>query len=332
MRTTPPTADQRRTRPDRGARSTRPTPLTPSPATAHLRSRRGALRVALVDGNRLVADLFPQVLATADRPYEFVGSASRLMHLDALLAGRAADVAIVGNWLPDGRPREAVHRIRRAWPRTRILFLHPDPPVADALDEIVAAGADSLVSRQSDTRELLDAIDRTAAGRPVLPADVVGRLTRRLAERPAAPRLHGELTPRERAAVSALLVTGSTELAARRLGMSPTTCRSHLHRAMSKLGATSRFELIGKALRRKVIDPPRATRLATSHRSLTPRERAVLQALLDAGGHAAAAARLGLTESTVRSHLHGAMRKLDATTGLDALRMALSEGVIQAAS
>lgn len=89
-----------------------------------------------------------------------------------------------------------------------------------------------------------------------------------------------------------------------------------------------------------LLDPSFLTRLvrrtaAGSFRSgqivekLTPRERAALEVLLEAGGTEAAAERLGIAPSTYRVHLHNAMAKLGADGRLDAISRALKAGVIR---
>jgi DNA-binding NarL/FixJ family response regulator len=72
-----------------------------------------------------------------------------------------------------------------------------------------------------------------------------------------------------------------------------------------------------------------ASRLAALDR-LTPRERIVLEAILDAGTTQEAARRIHMAPATLRVHLHRASQKLGATSRLEAISMALRAGLIRA--
>jgi DNA-binding NarL/FixJ family response regulator len=74
-----------------------------------------------------------------------------------------------------------------------------------------------------------------------------------------------------------------------------------------------------------------ASRLAALDR-LTPRERIVLEAVLEAGTTNEAARRIHMAPATLRVHLHRASQKLGATSRLEAISMALRAGFIRAPS
>jgi DNA-binding NarL/FixJ family response regulator len=74
-----------------------------------------------------------------------------------------------------------------------------------------------------------------------------------------------------------------------------------------------------------------ASRLAALDR-LTPRERIVLEAILDAGTTQEAARRIDMAPATLRVHLHRASQKLGASSRLEAISLALRAGLIRAPS
>ena len=89
---------------------------------------------------------------------------------------------------------------------------------------------------------------------------------------------------------------------------------------------------LARALRRvmegeRVVDPELAL-LALSEGSnpLTPREREVLTAALSGISHAEIAARLSVSEGTVRNHLSAAMQKLGTHNRMEAARLAEQRG------
>lgn len=77
----------------------------------------------------------------------------------------------------------------------------------------------------------------------------------------------------------------------------------------------------------RVVDPDLAlAALSEGENPLTPREREVLAAALAGSSHAEIAARLALSEGTVRNHLSAAMQKLGARNRMEAARLAEQKG------
>ena len=77
----------------------------------------------------------------------------------------------------------------------------------------------------------------------------------------------------------------------------------------------------------RVIDPDLAlAALSEGNNPLTGRERDVLSASLDGASIADIAARLSLSEGTVRNHLSIAIQKLNARNRVEAARLAEQKG------
>ena len=111
----------------------------------------------------------------------------------------------------------------------------------------------------------------------------------------------------------------------------------YLHRAMESgavgfLLKDAPAAALAVALRRvmageRVIDPDLAmAALAEGHNPLTPRERDVLSASLFGASLTEIAARVFLSEGTVRNHLSSAMQKLGAQNRMEAARLAEQKG------
>ncbi len=89
---------------------------------------------------------------------------------------------------------------------------------------------------------------------------------------------------------------------------------------------------LARALRRvmggeRVVDPELALlALSEGTNPLTPREREVLSAALSGISHAEIAARLSVSEGTVRNHLSAAMQKLGTRNRMEAARLAEQRG------
>ena len=77
----------------------------------------------------------------------------------------------------------------------------------------------------------------------------------------------------------------------------------------------------------RVVDPELALlALSEGNNPLTPREREVLAAALPGISHAEIAARLSVSEGTVRNHLSAAMQKLGTHNRMEAARLAEQKG------
>jgi DNA-binding NarL/FixJ family response regulator len=113
--------------------------------------------------------------------------------------------------------------------------------------EAIRAGASGFVVKNTKPVELLRAVRAVAAGDALLSPSVTRRLMREFAARtreaPRSPALDA-LTERERE-VMALVAEGLTnDEIAERLVVSPLTAKTHVSRAMVKLGARDRIQLV----------------------------------------------------------------------------------------
>ncbi len=128
--------------------------------------------------------------------------------------------------------------------------------------EAVEAGASGFLGKSVDPEELVQAIRTLAAGDALLSPKATRTLISRYA-RPAAAdssatvdsTLLPELTDREREVV-ALAAQGLTnDEIAERLFVSPLTAKTHVNRAMMKVGARDRAQLVVAAYQSGLIRP-----------------------------------------------------------------------------
>jgi DNA-binding NarL/FixJ family response regulator len=127
--------------------------------------------------------------------------------------------------------------------------------------EALAAGASGFLLKNTDPMELLRAVRVVADGEALLAPSVTRRLiaefaaARRQAAGPTARVDLAALTDRERE-VMALVGAGlSNEEIADRLVVSPATARTHVSRAMVKLGARDRAQLVVFAYESGLVSP-----------------------------------------------------------------------------
>ena len=110
------------------------------------------------------------------------------------------------------------------------------------------AGASGFLLKDVEARELHSAIRTVAAGHgqldPVATRWVIDEFSRRTDPEPIAPERLDRLTDRERDAVRLAAFGLTNDQIGHELFISPLTAKTHLNRAMTKLGARDRAQLV----------------------------------------------------------------------------------------
>jgi DNA-binding NarL/FixJ family response regulator len=166
------------------------------------------------------------------------------------------DVVLMDLRMPLMDGVEAIRRIRAdpSLAPTRVLVLTTFDGDRDVVDAL-RAGADGFLGKTADPEELVGAVTAVADGEVSLSQGATRSVLRSLDEHAPHPvdpelvRRVATLTPRELDIVQAAAIGHDNARIARDLFISPLTVKTHLNRAMMKLDARDRGQLVAIAYR-----------------------------------------------------------------------------------
>ncbi|HET7069566.1 MAG TPA: response regulator transcription factor, partial [Nocardioides sp.] len=210
------------------------------------------IRVAVVDDQALVRTGLRTLIGSA-QDLELVGEAGDGRAGLQLIRATRPDVVLCDIRMPvmDGLELLAAVAADDRLGGVRVVVL-----TTFELDEYVfealRSGASGFLLKDAEPTDLLDAVRVVADGGSLLAPSVTRRVIEHFGSAaPAAephPRL-GDLTEREREMVSWVATGMSNAEIAGQLVVSPDTVRTHVSRAMVKLGARDRAQLVVFAIR-----------------------------------------------------------------------------------
>jgi DNA-binding NarL/FixJ family response regulator len=221
------------------------------------------IRVLIADDETLVRAGF-RVLIDVEPGMVVVGEAADGAAAVELARQTHPDVVLMDIRMPGVDGLDATRQIAEApdLAHVHVLILTTfdhDEYVIEAL----GVGAGGFVNKNTDPGQLLHGIRVVAGGEALLSPGLTRRLVARLVDRgPNRPVNAGalaQLTERERE-VAGLAAHGmSNHEIATALTISQATAKTHISRAMAKLGARDRAQLVALAYQYRLVDPPDPT-------------------------------------------------------------------------
>ena len=206
----------------------------------------------------LVADDHPIyregiVRAVKERPdLELVGEAGDGREALELIRETKPDVAVLDIRMPELEGTQVLAAIRRDGLETEVLFLSAFME-SELAYRTVAEGARGYLSKEASRQEICDAIVTIARGGTALAPEVQAGLAREIQQR---ERSDGRpaLTPREHEVLKLIAEGLSAPEIGRRIHLSTTTVKTHLHTLYEKLGVSDRAAAVAEAMRRGLIE------------------------------------------------------------------------------
>jgi DNA-binding NarL/FixJ family response regulator len=216
------------------------------------------IRVLLADDQSLVRAGF-RALLDAEDGIEVVGEAGNGDEAYAMVRRLVPDLVLMDIRMPGTDGLAATRRIVAddRLPGVRVVILTTFE-LDEYVFEAIRFGASGFLVKDTEPAELIQAVRAVARGDALLSPGVTRRLIAEFAQRSRTPRHYPQLkalTERERE-VMALVAAGlSNEEIAGRLVVSPATAKTHVSRAMVKLAARDRAQLVVIAYESGLVRP-----------------------------------------------------------------------------
>jgi DNA-binding NarL/FixJ family response regulator len=244
-------------------------PLPYAPAIALEVDRHGApvlvpimsapIRVLIADAQPIVRAGFAAMLEVED-DMAVAGAAASVDEAVALVCELRPDVALFDLELPGGGGLEAARRVEEnphcADVNVMILAAHDDD---DELFAALRAGARGYLLKSTEPGDLMQAVRVVASGEALLSPSATRRLITEFASQPqpqvpSAEQLD-ELTAREREVIALVAAGLRNDEIAERFVISPATVKTHVSRALRKLDARDRAQLVAIAYQLGLVRP-----------------------------------------------------------------------------
>jgi DNA-binding NarL/FixJ family response regulator len=219
----------------------------------------GAIRVLIADGRALVRAGF-RVLLEGEQEIAVADEARSGDEAVALTRHTRPDVVLMDAGLPGLDALEATRQIVADPELQGVQVMILSTVESDEhLFEALRAGASGFLVNDTQPTELLRAVRVLARGEALLAPSVTRRVIAELASRPErkrpSPERLEELTAREREVMAMVAAGLRNDEIAEYFVISPATVKTHVSRALRKLHARDRAQLVAIAYRYGLVRP-----------------------------------------------------------------------------
>lgn len=210
------------------------------------------MRILLVDDHALVLDGISSLLEASG--YEVVGLASDCQTAITLALDLKPDVVLMDISMPRMSGIDALSRIKKQSPDTKVAMLTASETESDLLAAL-HAGADGYILKSANADELLQKIDAVGRGELAMSSRVASRAVQSLVRGTSEAKASAKIALSEReAGILALVANGMANRAiGAQLEISENTVKYHLKKVMNKLDAQNRTEAVAYAMRLNLL-------------------------------------------------------------------------------
>jgi len=206
------------------------------------------LRIVIAEDHNTVREGI-KLLVNAQDDMEVIGEAGDGEAVISLASKLDPDIVLMDISMPVLNGLKATKKLRSLRPNIKILTLtrHTDDGY---LRQLIAAGANGYVLKQSAPSELINAIRTVGSGKSFLDPAVTQKVMGGYASRSESLRGEnkGDLTARENEVLRYIAFGYSNKEIASRIDLSIKTIEAHKANAMRKLGISGRIDIVKYAI------------------------------------------------------------------------------------
>jgi len=213
------------------------------------------VRILIADDHPLFRDGLRSLLEA--KGHEVVGEARNGHEAVDLARSLSPELVLMDVSMPELGGVGATRLISAELPNVRVVMLTASEH-DETLFEAIKAGAQGYLLKNLEAEDFFSLLDRAAQGEPALTPNLARKLLQEFAKPVVEPKGGNDpdaLTVREREVLELMVegVTSNRKLA-RRLNLSENTVKFHVRNILDKLRVHNRAEIVGYALRKKIVD------------------------------------------------------------------------------
>lgn len=204
------------------------------------------LNVVLAEDHSTVREGI-KMLVNAQLDMRVVGEASNGSNAIETVREKRPDVVVMDISMPEMNGLKATKKLKAEFPKVKILTLtrHADDSF---LEQLIAAGANGYVLKQSAPTELINAIRTVGGGNSYLDPTLTNKVMGGFFSRGLRGERQTEMTGREAEIVRLIAWGFSNKEIASRLGLSVKTVEAHKANAMRKMNMRGRIDIVRYAI------------------------------------------------------------------------------------
>ena len=213
------------------------------------------IRIVVADDHTIVREGLKQLLKAAG-DLEVVGEAQNGHEVMERVRALEFDLLLLDMSMPGKSGIELIKQVRAEKPKLRILVLSMHEEHQYAV-RAIRAGAAGYLTKDSASRQLVEAIRKVASGGAFISAEIAQQLA--LGAMPDAKgSLHAALSDREFQIFKLIAEGKSPTDIAERLNLSIKTVSTHKSNILQKMNMSTQAELIRYAITHRLVDEGRA--------------------------------------------------------------------------
>jgi len=205
------------------------------------------VNIFIVDDHQMVIDGL-KLLISGDDAFTVCGESSNPANVTSMLAGNPADILLTDVSMPAMSGVELTRLVKKQFPTIKILALSMFGDT-ETVSEMVAAGVDGFILKNTGRDELLEALHKLAEGNKYYTADITHQLVKAMRE----TREGNNLTDREIEIIRLIEQEYNNKQIADMLFISERTVETHRKNILRKTNTQTVVGLLKYAYERKII-------------------------------------------------------------------------------